>query len=98
MRTIPCNSPLRLALMFVVVIWSVFTCGAQAPTAAPQAANATAKTIPSTQTKDAKLTPPPGKMRGLTNEMRWAAAIRTADRRAKAHQKGKKSIKAEVNQ
>jgi hypothetical protein len=30
------------------------------------------------------LTPPPGKLRGVTNAMRWEAAKRTADRKARA--------------
>jgi hypothetical protein len=37
--------------------------------------------------KDKKLTPPPGKLRGTTNEMRMAAAARTADRKAQAELK-----------
>jgi hypothetical protein len=44
-----------------------------------------------TQSKNAKLTPPPGKMRGTTNEMRMAAAIRTADRQAQAQKKAANS-------
>jgi hypothetical protein len=39
------------------------------------------------QPRDPKLTPVPGKMRGTTNEMRKAAAIRNADRKAKAQNK-----------
>jgi hypothetical protein len=30
-------------------------------------------------------------MRGVSNDMRWAAAIRTSDRQTKAHVKGHKS-------
>ena len=42
-------------------------------------------TSQSTAQKDTKkLTPPPGKLRGVTNEMRMAAAIRTADRKSQA--------------
>lgn len=98
MRNISCKTPFRFALALLAIAWSAIFGIAQAPKPLPETANATSKPIPSTQTKDAKLTPPLGKMRGLTNEMRWAAAIRTADRRAKAHRKGNKSIKAEVNQ
>jgi hypothetical protein len=42
---------------------------------------------PSAQTDTKKLTPPPGKLRGTTNEMRKAAAIRTADRKMQANTK-----------
>ena|SRR5690242_9010248 len=47
---------------------------------APQPTDGTAKPANSNKPDNAKLTPPPGKMRGLTNEMRKAAAIRNRDR------------------
>jgi hypothetical protein len=39
------------------------------------------------QTDAKKLTPPPGKLRGTTNEMRMAAATRNADRKTQAQKK-----------
>lgn len=91
MRKFLYKAAMRLALPLLAVSWGPSFGLGQAPSAAPETANATANTTPSTKTKDAKQTPPPGKRRGVTNDMRWAAAIRTADRRAKAHAKGGKS-------
>ena len=87
MHYISCKTPLRLAFPLVAVSLSVVAGGAQAPKPAPEIPSATAKATASLQSKNTKLTPPPGKMRGLTNEMRWAAAIRTSDRKVQAQAK-----------
>jgi hypothetical protein len=85
------KTPLRLALPVSAVIWSAIFGVAQAPKPGPDTANATIKTTTPTITRDTRLTPPPGKMRGFTNEMRWAAATRANDRKAHAQVKGGKS-------
>jgi hypothetical protein len=92
MRIIPCSSAMGLALLVVLGSSGAMVANVgQAPQPASQTAN-TPATPPSTADVNKpkpnhKLTPPPGKMRGLTNEMRWAAAIRSSDRKARA--KGK---------
>jgi hypothetical protein len=97
MRITPCKSPWRLAII-LAIFWGVITVCAQDSKRMPATANATASTAPAAQAKGKNQTPPPGKMRGTTNEMRWAAATRTADRKAKAHAKGHKTNQAGVNQ
>ena len=47
---------------------------------APDNSNGAGTPANSKKQSDPKLTPPQGKMRGLTNEMRKAAAIRNRDR------------------
>ena len=93
----PCKSPWRLAIL-LAALWGAISVCAQDGKPAPGTANATASTSAAARAKDKNLTPPPGKMRGLTNEMRWAAATRTADRKAKNHGKGNKTNNAGVNQ
>ena len=75
----------RLLVMVAVLCYGIIPSIAQS-TKAPQTP---AQTAPQTADKSdkAKLTPPPGKMRGTTNEMRRAAAIRTFDRKAQAKMK-----------
>ena len=80
----------RLSLFVVVTAMCVISAASQDAKPAPNAANTPAgASIPST-TSDlniatkAPLTPPPGRMRGLTNRMRWQAAKRTADRKSHA--------------
>jgi hypothetical protein len=91
MHNISRKTPMRLALSLMAIGWSAVAGGTQPPKPSPEIPNATDKAAASIQSKNAKLTPPPGKMRGLTNDMRWAAAIRTSDRQTKAHVKGHKS-------
>ena len=92
MHNISSKTPLRLALSLIAVSCSAAASGGtQAPKPSPEIPNATDKVAASIQSKSPKITPPPGKMRGLTNEMRWAAAIRTNDRQSKAQVKGHKS-------
>jgi hypothetical protein len=91
MHNISCKTPLRLALSLMAIGWSVVAGGTQAPKPSPEIPNATDKAAASLQSKNAKLVPPPGKMRGVTNDMRWAAAIRTSDRQSKTQGKGHKS-------
>lgn len=78
--------PLRLALFLLAVSWTINLCGAQSTKPAPQPANTPAAQSAASKAKN--LTPPPGKMRGLTNEMRKAAAVRNADRKARARVNG----------
>jgi hypothetical protein len=56
----------------------------------PSSANASIPTtVPNPKTpKPASLTPPPGKLRGVTNAMRWEAARRTSSRKSHARGKG----------
>jgi hypothetical protein len=84
------RTPMRLWLLLVVTLCFVIIPGSAQTTKAPQTP-AQKSSQPSTQSKNAKLTPPPGKMRGTTNEMRMAAAIRTADRQAQAQKKAANS-------
>ena len=82
-----------IALGTMLLIASGQTIAAQAA-AAPSGANAPAassKPLAPGSTQADKpgspkktLTPPPGKLRGLTNEMRWAAAARNTDRKMHA--------------
>jgi hypothetical protein len=91
------NTPLR-SLLFIASLCLAI--------AAPSGGQNTKPSNPSTETNaqasaqldKSKLTPPPGKMRGTTNEMRKAAAIRTADRKAKAQVKAKNANQTEVKQ
>jgi len=91
MRNVPCKPALGLALLVVLCSSGAMVAnGGQAPQP-PQTANSPA-TPPNTTDVNKpkpnhKQTPPPGKMRGLTNEMRWSAAIRSSNR--KAHSKAK---------
>lgn len=78
-------------LFAIAATMSATTLTAQEAKPSQNAAKAPAiASVPSTA-PDAKndgktpLTPPPGKLRGLTNPMRWEAAKRTAARRAHAH-------------
>ena len=92
MHNISSKTPLRLVLSLIAVSCSAAAGGGtQAPKPSPEIPNATDKAAASIQSKNAKLTPPPGKMRGVTNDMRWAAAIRTSDRKSKTQGKGHKS-------
>lgn len=97
MRITPCKSLWRLA-MILAIFWGVITVCAQDSKRTPETANTTASTADAAKANGKNQTPPPGKMRGLTNEMRWAAATRTADRKAKNHHKGNKTNNAGVNQ
>lgn len=79
----------RFALSIAAVALAVIALAAQAPTTVSSSANAPATssiptTTPNLKTQKTPLTPPPGKMRGVTNAMRWEAAKRTADRKARA--------------
>lgn len=74
--------PLRLALCLFTVSSCCTVCGAQSTQPAPAPANPPAGQSAAETAYKAKLTPPPGKRRGLTNAMRMAAAIRNADRKA----------------
>lgn len=80
--------PLRLALLFLTVSLSITLCGAQSTRPAPAPANPPAGQSAAETAYKAKLTPPAGKKRGLTNAMRMAAAIRNADRKAHAPARG----------
>jgi hypothetical protein len=75
---------LRLVAVLAVFCWGIVPSSAQT-TRSPQTAQTTAQEA--NKSNNAKLTPTPGKMRGTTNEMRMAAAIRTADRKAQAQRK-----------
>ena len=97
MRTVWCKAPVGLALFLLVVPSAMFTL-AQAPKPLADIANSTSQAAPAPQASNSKQSPPPGKMRGLTNQMRWAAATRAGDRRAKAHGKHHKSANAGVQQ
>lgn len=83
----------RLVLFFVAAALCSVAAAAQDTKPAPNASNAASgASIPSTTpllkpSTKAPQTPPPGRLRGVTNNMRWAAAIRTQDR--KAHVRGK---------
>lgn len=81
---------LRLMLLLLTMSWVMVSIGAQSKSA-PEATNGVTTPANSTKTDNAKLTPPPGKKRGLTNEMRKAAAIRNADRKAGARARGSSS-------
>ena len=72
----------RLLLSVFLLIISVLAIESVAAQSkpAPQPANGQATPANSNKPDNAKLTPPPGRMRGLTNEMRKAAAIRNRDR------------------
>lgn len=76
------RAPLRLALCLFSVSLTCTVCGAQSTQPAPAPANPPAGQTAAETAYKAKLTPPPGKKRGLTNAMRMAAAIRNADRKA----------------
>lgn len=79
--------PLRLALVLLTVTVSMNLCAAQSTKPAPAPANAPVGQSAAETAYKAKLTPPPGKRRGLTNAMRMAAAIRNADRKAHSQTK-----------
>jgi hypothetical protein len=82
------KAPLRLTLLLLAVSLAISVCGAQSTKTAPEPANAPAAQSAAAQANNAQLTPPRGKRRGLTNEMRKAAAIRNADRKAHARASG----------
>jgi hypothetical protein len=91
MRNVPCTSALGLALLAVLSSsGAMIANGGQTPQSAKQTASSSVTPPTTTDVNTPKLnhkqTPPPGKMRGLTNEMRWSAAIRSSNR--KAHSKG----------
>ena len=75
--------PIRHSLLLFALATALWTTGAGAAQTGNQTIKPAAAST-ATQSEKAKLTPPPGKMRGTTNEMRKAAAIRNADRKAKA--------------
>lgn len=75
----------RLVAMVAVLCCGTIPSIAQSTNAPQTPTQTTAQTAD--KSGKAKLTPPPGKMRGTTNEMRRAAAIRTADRKAQAKMK-----------
>jgi hypothetical protein len=81
---------LRKSVLFLAsVTLSAVALAAQDVKPAPNTGNAPIPTTaPDPRTKPANLTPPPGKMRGLTNPMRWEAAKKTADRKNHSHGKG----------
>lgn len=93
----PCKNPWRLA-MILAIFWGVITVCAQDSRRTPDTANTTASTAAAAKANGKNQTPPPGKMRGLTNGMRWAAAARAADRKTKNHPKGNNPNNAGVNQ
>jgi len=73
--------------IFSVAVLCLGSISSSAQTTKPSqpAAQTTSQSAAQKDTK--KLTPPPGKLRGITNEMRMAAAIRTADRKSQAKMK-----------
>ena len=74
---------LTLTTLSAAMLWVGSTpSSAQTTKPSQPAAQTTSQTAAQKDTK--KLTPPPGKLRGTTNEMRTAAAIRTADRKTQA--------------
>jgi hypothetical protein len=75
----------RTILAVVTLCLGAISSSAQTPQPSQPTAPITSQNSAQTDTK--KLTPPPGKLRGTTNEMRMAAAARTADRRAQAQKK-----------
>jgi hypothetical protein len=76
---------LRVVAMFAVLCYGIIPSIAQSTKAPQTPAQTTAQTAD--KSDKAKLTPAPGRMRGTTNEMRRAAAIRNADRKAQAKMK-----------
>jgi hypothetical protein len=87
----------RTTLSIAMLCLGSISGSAQATKSSQPTAPTTSQTQVQTDTK--KLTPPPGKLRGTTNEMRMAAAARTADRRAQAQKKSAASpTQGEVKQ
>jgi hypothetical protein len=79
----------RLVLFLAAATLSAVGLAAQDARPAANSANASIPTTaPNPKTKPTNLTPPPGKLRGLTNTMRWEAAKRNADRKAHVRSKG----------
>lgn len=82
------NAFRRLVLPLVAAVLSVLAAAAQDSKPAVNSVNAPAgasipSTTPALKTTGKPLTPPKGKMRGLTNQMRWEAARRAATRKAR---------------
>jgi hypothetical protein len=75
----------RLMLWLAVLCLGITPGSTQTTKASQPPAQTTSQASGQSSTK--KLTPPPGKLRGTTNEMRMAAAIRTADRKVQANTK-----------
>jgi hypothetical protein len=75
----------RLMLSLAVLCLGITPSSTQTAKGSQPQAQTTSQ--PSGQKDTKKLTPPPGKLRGTTNEMRMAAAIRTADRKVQSNTK-----------